>query len=298
MKSVITPFLLLASLCATAQPVLEYAHVNLLGRTYPVHLVTNQGTADPTPNGPNLTWNFTGATYQMNFGTIAYVAPATTPQGASYPTADLAQVAISPLGTSYTYLNLTSSLLEILAEDVGTANPRIYTDPKTVLVFPYAYLNSFTDAYAYPGTTGSTTRVYSGYGTVILPTGTYTNVVKMTSSSGAINFFRSNPVEPLVQIESDGSAIVFGDATVTGVADLAQMPVLTVLPNPTTDKVQVEGLASGAQWQLADLQGRVLLAGSLRSGPLQLDLAGFAAGPYLLVAQDGTNRRAIRVVKQ
>lgn len=297
MKTTLTPFLAFFALSAAAQPTLQYANVNLIGKTFPVHLVTDPGSADPLTDGAGIIWDFSSITLQMNVGSVTFVDPAGTPYASSYPTANLAQVVTSIEGTSYDYFALEATQLDMLAEGVGSTDPRVYTGPKTPLQFPLAYQGFFVDNYTEGGSSSTVTRAYSAYGTVILPTGTFTNVVKVTSSSGNIDFYHSDPLEPLGHIESDGAVIVYGDATV-GIADLGQMPALGAMPNPTADQVQVTGLGSGAHWQLMDLQGRVLRSGVHRSGPLQLHLADLAGGPYALVAVDGTGRHALQVVKQ
>jgi hypothetical protein len=297
MKPVITSLLTAITLSATAQPVLQYGNLDLIGKTFPVHVMTDAGTADPTTDGANITWNFSSITLQMNAGTASFVDPASTPFASSYPTSNLAQVVSTPLGTSYTYFLLTASSLDMLAEDVGGTSPETYTDPKTPLQFPLAYQDSFVDNYTSDGSSSTVTRVYSAYGTVILPTGTYTDVVKVTSSSGNIDFYHSNPLEPLGHVDSDGMVIVYGDAMM-GVADLGHVPVLSAMPNPATDNVLVTGLARNAQWQLVDLQGRVLMNGTANAAPLQLNLGTLAEGPYALVVLDDNARRSIRVVKQ
>lgn len=297
MKSILLSLPILAAVGTSAQPVLQYANLNLVGKTFPVHVMTDAGTADPTADGANVTWDFSSITLQMNVGTASFVDPASTPYASSYPTSNLAQVVTTPLGTSYNYFLLTASSLDMLAEDVGGTSPQTYTDPKTPLQFPLAYQDSYVDNYTSGGSSGTVTRVYSAYGTVILPTGTYTYVVKVTSSSGDIDYYHSNPLEPLGHIDSDGMVIVYGDATM-GVADLGHVPVLSAMPNPATDNVEVTGLARNAQWQLVDLQGRVLLNGTANAAPLQLNMGTLAAGPYALVVLDGNARRSIRVVKQ
>lgn len=285
--------LLLFPLAATAQPILEYANVDLMGKTYPLHLVTDPGTSDPNPDGPNQTWDFSSATLDLNAATCSFVDPGATPYGASYPTANLAQ-SVTYLGTTaYNYFNLVPARLDMLAEDVGSGDETIYTDPKTPLEFPFSYPNYFIDYFTYDGTNYSVSRAYMGYGTVILPTGTYTNVVKMASTSGAINFFRSNPVEPLVQIEDDGTTIVFGDALV-GVNEAAAGATLSAQPNPATDAVTIAGLAPNASWQLLDAAGRVQLSGMHAQGVLEIEVSSLPTGPYVFKSEDGT----VRVVKR
>lgn len=297
MRYIITLLLLGPAIGAAAQPALEHANVDLIGKSFAIHVVTDPGTSDPSPDGANVTWDFSSATLQMNAGTCEFVDPATTPDGSSYPAANVAQVITSIAGTTYTYLALSSSLLEMLAEGIGGVDEIDYTDPKTVLEFPYAYTNSFTDDFAYGGNNYSVTRTYSGYGTVILPTGTYTDVVKMTSTSGSIDFFRSNPVEPLVTIDDDGLILVWGDAT-SGIAALNEVPALTVTPNPADDAVVVRGIHTAGTWQLLDAQGRVQRDGRHIPGILSLDLTGLSPGGYSLVVKDASGVRTTSLVKE
>lgn len=287
------PLLLLFPLAATAQPILEYANVDLMGKTYPLHMVTDPGTSDPNLDGANVTWDFSSATLQMDAASCSFVDPGSTPYGASYPTANLAQ-SVTYLGTTgYTYFNLIPARLDMLAEGIGSGDETIYTDPKTPLEFPFSYPNYFIDYFTYDGTNYSVSRAYMGYGTVILPTGIDSNVVKMASTSGAITFFRSNPVEPLVQIEDDGTTIVWGDAQV-GIEETGSTTSLNAFPNPATDAVAVTGLSPNAPWQLLDAAGRVQQSGVHQQGALQIDLSELPSGPYVVKSAGST----VRVVKR
>lgn len=287
--------LLLAPLGVLAQPVIQYANIDLIGNTYPVHVVTDPGTSDPNIDGANVTWDFSSATLALNQGTITFVDPAGTPYAASYPTSNLAQVVTAGPNTYYTYFALSSSQLDMLAEDVGSADPSIYTDPKTPLIFPFAYPNYFIDYYTENGTDYSVSRAYMGYGTLILPTGTYTNVVKMASTSGSIDFFSSDPVQQLVSIDSDGEAIVVGDASI-GLDEQGTASMLRAYPNPVTDRVEVLGLRSAGSWLLLDAEGRVQRTGRHSAGPLVIDLGDLSAGCYVLQFQ-GASAARLKVVK-
>ena len=290
------PLLLCAPLIATAQPVIQYGNVHLLGTTYPLHLVTNPGASDPDQDGANVTWDFSSATLTLNAGSTSFVAPSATPYAASYPTSNLAQSITTPEGTEYTYFNLQATQLDMLAQGIGSGDETVYTDPKTPLQFPFAFNDWFIDYYEYDGTEYSVSRAYMGYGTVILPTGTYTNVVKLASTSGAINFFRTNPVAPLVNIEDDGTAVVFGDP-VTGLNEGVAQPALACFPNPTAERTNIIGLNDRGSWQLVDAQGRVAQSGRHMPGVLQLDLSVLAAGPYMLLVSDAFGGRSVKVTK-
>lgn len=297
MRSTQTLFLLLTSLAASAQPVLEYANVDLLGKSYPVHVVTAAGSSNPTLDGANVTWDFSTATLLQNAGTCVFLDPASTPYAASFPTSNLAQRVSTIAGTEYTYFNLSSAQMDMLGEGFGGTDASTYTNPKTPLIFPFTYPNSYTDDYTEDGTDGSILRAVTGYGTVILPIGTYYDVVKVTSSSGSLSFYRSNPVELLVNIDSDGLALVLGDAT-TGVNEASAMPALSAVPNPVIDAVSVSGLQQPGKWRLLDAQGRVQLEGNHNAGTVRIALDGLAPGNYALALTDASGVRTVRVMKQ
>jgi hypothetical protein len=287
--------LLLFPVTATAQPVIEFANVDLVGKTFAVHLVSDPGASDPTQDGANVTWDFSTATLLLNVGTTTYMDPASTPFAANYPGSDLAQSVTIPTGTTYSYFDLSATELNMLAEGVGGSDMETYSDPKTPLLFPLAYQDLFVDQFTENGTPYSVTRTYVGYGTVITPTATYTNVVKVASSSGSIDFFRSNPVEQLISINSNGQVLVLGDA-VTSV-DERVAPSLVAWPNPSTGIVVVSGLDRMAIYQLLDAQGRMHRTGNYTQGLLSLDLSGLAQGLYVLKVNDGRTDRSIVLQK-
>lgn len=284
------------SLAASAQPVIQYANLTPNGTSFALHLGISAGTSDPLPNGANVTWDFSSATLQMNVGTMTWVDPASTPQGASFPASNKAQKVVLPSGTTYNYFNAQPTQLDQLADGVGSGGEDIYTDPKTPLIFPFNYQDSYVDTYN-DGTPESTTRSYTGYGTVILPTGTYTNVVKMTNSSGDITFLTSDPVAQLLSIDDDGTVIVFGDP-VSGVAEQGGAPTLQAFPNPATDRLTVTGMPSAGIWELVDAEGRVQQKGQAVPGMMTLPMEGMAQGCYALIVRDGNGSKAVRVVKQ
>ena len=284
-------------LAISAQPVLQYANLVPLGTSNAIHVMIDPGISDPSANGANLTWDFSSATVQLNVGTMSWVAPSATPFGSSYPTSNLAQTISIPSGTTYNYFNLQSTQLDQLADGVGGTGVSIYADTKTILVFPLNYQDSYVDNFTDNGTPASYTRTYAGYGTVILPTGTYTNVVKMISTSGAIDFLLSNPVSQLVHIEDDGSVLLFGDP-VSPVAEHVGATSLQGFPNPATDRLSVTGVRSAGTWEIVDAEGRLQRQGQATPGLLTLPMEGLAPGCYAFVLHDAKGSHALRVVKQ
>lgn len=72
---------------------------------------------------------------------------------------------------------------------------------------------------------------------------------------------------------------------------------LTACPNPATDHVRLIGLSGVGQWELLDLQGRILLNGSTNTAAQAIDLSTLAPGGYLLRVEDALGVRTVRVMK-
>lgn len=251
----------------------------------------------PNADGANVIRDFSGVTLLLNAGTTTFMEPGATPYAADYPTSNVAQEVVLPGGTSYSYFNLTTVPRDMLGEGIGGSDPTVYTDPKTPLQFPLSYPNYFIDYYAFGGTDYGVSRAYMGNGAVILPTRTFNDVLKMASTSGAIDFFRSNPVSHLVKIDKDGTVLVF-ESLASSFAQAATPAVLEVFPQPATDAVRVSGLTNSGSWQLFDMQGRSIEQGKYTPGILELNLGTLPSGPYTLWINAGTGRRSLRIIRQ
>ena len=119
----------------------------------------------------------------MSLG-FEYVDPATTPEGQSFPGSNIC-LAQGTFGI-YGYLSIDDDKFENYGSSFLTSQT-IYSDPETELVFPMGYEDSFTDDYAYSASlfgvttygTGTVSGEIDGYGTVILPNGTFDDAVRV-----------------------------------------------------------------------------------------------------------------------
>lgn len=286
---------LICGVAVTAQPVIDFASIDLIGSGFNLYLVTSPGTSDPNADGANVTWDFSSATLQL-VGTQTFMPAAGTPYSADHPTANMASAETMAGTTSYTYYDLQSTRLDILANGVGSMDPNVYSEPKTVLEFPYAFNDWFIDYYNENGTDYSVSRAYMGYGTVILPNGTFTNVVKQASTSGAIDFYTTSPTAPLVHIESDGSAVVALPGTV-GIQEHGQASALRSFPNPVQDRLTLANDAPLGDWQIMDATGRVAQAGRTGAPSTTIDLSSLAPGSYIARIGLGDRARAVFFLK-
>ena len=129
---------------------------------------------DPGASGTGVTWDFSSMTSQLT-----YAVNVSANSGGTFPAANI-KVTQSPGGD--VYYNSKASVLEIVGS--GTSS---YSDGMDYLQFPLTISTDYTDTYAYEYSisgqlhekSATVHSRFSGYGTLILPTGTFTNVYKL-----------------------------------------------------------------------------------------------------------------------
>jgi hypothetical protein len=143
---------------------------------------------DPGPSGANVTWNFSTVVPEDTIPNVnfTYVDPSATPYFAMFPEANLALKA--EILDAYTYWKFSSEKLELLGNAFSNFS-QVYSNPKTEMVFPFGYTDSFMDTYdaeievagLISYISGSTTDQADAYGTIILPGKTLNNVLRIKS---------------------------------------------------------------------------------------------------------------------
>lgn len=281
--------------------------------------VQNVGTYNPGQGGPNQTFDFSSATSSVS-ANLQAVLPATTPDGASFTNADICLE--NTTANNYDYYVANGTQFSRAGVAIPAANQIIpYSDPEDVLRYPFTLNDSFVDAlastYVSNGVTfvraGNVTVTADAYGTLILPYGTFNNVLRVRVQEDYTDSFMGNPTLnytsdiynfhlpgthiPLMNRGSFNSGFgttEFGSfaaaGTVANVEAFLANASFFMYPNPATDYVQIHySLAQKAQVsvQILNLQGQEVISrdfGSLPQGSheFQLDLQGFAAGIYLL----------------
>ncbi len=175
--------LVLATISATAQPTLTGAGVNpYIGATFTTNNCdyVNEGNA-----GANQTWDLSSMTI-TNSNQITIKSPSNTPNGSSFPNANLAWTGAGGSGETG-YYNGSSSSLEFHGMDVPGTVTISYNDPEDLLRFPFTYNDTYTDTWgaSFTGSgmtfhrEGTSTITADGYGTLITPEGTFNNVLRV-----------------------------------------------------------------------------------------------------------------------
>ena len=322
---------LLLSSCVTsgllAQPVLTSA-----GFTPPVGATFTYNGVNYVPPGP-ATANFNFVVSSSSTGnpsTATVVSPSTTPYWSSFPNSTFAFSSGTAPDLNYNYGSVNStSLLEWGSQNADFAF--VYSDPKLDLPLPCSMGTTWTDSFSGTGTgfsttteTGTITGHYNGYGTLVLPFGTFTNVARVetdeastTGSSGPDSTTSiSNTVSYFIQgfsqwiFQTGTSTYNFpGQPSLTvqgsGMIDPASVGITEskgnglramVFPNPASDAVTVNFTApvnEKVSITLLDAVGRVVIELTPSwSNPttLGLDVSSVPRGMYMVRVTDADGR--------
>ncbi len=294
-----TPFFLAglsASLVTLGQPVLTFDNVGLPGSVYDLYVMTNIGSSDFDIEGEAAHWDFGTASADLA-GTAIFALPQNTPYAADYPNANVALQVITDAGTTYDYFEVTSAGINKLAGGIGGVNEVVYSDASSLLLFPFAYGSVVVDDYTANGTPTTVTRTCTGWGTLESVSSITDNVIKVTSSNGEMDWYRSDPVEPLFHIGTDNVKVIWERLTF-GVAEQRGLVPTWLAPNPTSTGFRIPGLESSAGFHVMDALGRLVATGRA-SGPQDvIDVSTWTPGVYQVLVHDAGGERAAILVKE
>lgn len=178
--SIILGSLLFFGFSSMAQPTITGTGVNpVIGET-----VTTHGAAFNSPgnSGANQTWNF--ASWVSTSTSITHVVnPSSTTHGGSFP---YANTAFTTEGSAVVaYYKYNSSAMQNFGSYINVV--MVYSNPEDLMRYPFTFNNTYTDAWSTQFVnggytfyrTGTSTVTADGYGTLITPNGTFTNVLRV-----------------------------------------------------------------------------------------------------------------------
>ena len=169
-----------------AQPVINRSHLMFPGDDFYQALATS--IPDPGPAGAVVVWDFSGV---QGGGTteLTAVNPDETPFAAQYPGSNIVFVNTVQGSESYSYQLITENVWEEHGYVSGIATAQ-FTDPRTYVEFPVAYLSQWQDAFSYmiefqidpPAFTmgeGTIDVRVDGHGTLLLPQAGFDDVLRI-----------------------------------------------------------------------------------------------------------------------
>jgi hypothetical protein len=322
MKTTNTVILLVILICSggvfAQAPTIHSSEFHVVGDSL-VFQPCNADNFNPGSSGANVTWDFSHVIATGGHGVQYWVAPSANFNGDSFPAAN--QSILSPSGipgvfTVDDYLQLTSSSLSIRGYEVPDIT--YYDDAEDFVRFPCTYTNAFTDSFHATISPDGSPQYYrsgaisvqaDGWGTLKLPTGNFTNVLRvkfvenykddLTSMGAGYVYYTSllyNWYKPGVKgallaydsawhTNSSGTKMLSyqpGLSGTTGIEQGASLSSLRIYPNPADHVVTISSPEARYEYSFADLSGQVVASALINEGDTRIDISGFAKGMYLV----------------
>lgn len=296
-----TLFLLSCTFLTKAQPVVQNGNnIPPVGFSAPVSIVASPGSIGSP--GANQTWDFSSYTLSPA-GNLDVVSPPATPIGASFPTANYGFT----LAGTYSFYQYTPTEMIMLASQITTPGVgKDYTpNPKTLMKFPFNYQDSYIETYQTVGNTpNSVTVTYDGYGTLITPNKTYTNVIRVKedySGTPDYEWYSLNPLMHIAVFDGDVNMLYLLDAVVNDVQDVNSNTSIVMYPNPTNDQVHISvnsSIENQIQVSLLNMIGQNVYSKNENKNQFTLNIDHLPNGIYFMELKSGKMVWKQKIVKQ
>jgi hypothetical protein len=269
MKNIFTILSLVLITAATQGQTLISNHFAAPGDEYK-YFYTDTLAIVPGPAGIAQEWNFEDLNVDTVLQIDSYLPPIVTNPpitGSTTVTGDSLNgfTFFKNTATEYTMLGFTDS---------ANVNVVPYSNPMTMLTFPFSYGNTNTDNYAFTASfqgnnvnvTGTITTLADGSGNLLLPQGVFNNVLRVkytvvsnatvlffnvTQTQNIYEWYDGNYKFPLLHIETTVTSDPFGGAPTTdkivwikatgpaSIKSLDGRSNFNLAPNPAQDMVNV-----------------------------------------------------------
>lgn len=273
-----------------AQPVIVDG-TGLAAAGYSCGVMNGSATVAPGAGGAAITWNF--STVSMTpVGTYTIETPSSTPVAAAYPSGNYT-LSNTPTGGGALYscyIVNTSAMFELANSVTATAGSGVnYTPgPRKILKFPFHYLDTFTAPYTSTVTSGYDFVEYDGYGILITPWATYTNVVRVkctyASSVGyAYNWYTLSPLLNVFSYSSMPNSYTGLNAVPAGFSNIPrQATYLATDPFNASTTVMIDKsvVLTDAYMLIADVAGRLVRRIPVTSSQTVIEKEGLNPGLY------------------
>ncbi len=330
-RTLLSACIAMTSFAAFAQPTLTSAtNAPVAGDKFVAHYFDTAGVTWGA-SGASATWNF-GSVTATSTDTATFMSCASTPFCDSFSGANLASFD----GSDYTYVIANTAAITAIGAHSDTDYIH-FIDPKVFMKFPFTYNNMFVDTSIVPLFGPAQMRYIDSnfadaYGTLILPTGTYNNVLRIhTKTTQTITVsgmpFSSAATEtygwyapgfhsPLVMLNVDtaGSGTPYvnearyytGNSSSTGIGNATKSNIaLSLSPNPATDVLHISfdlQQNTGAMLEITDMTGKVVYTSAdLATGANNIAFvtSSLQSGMYILHlhAENGVSVAKFSVVK-
>lgn len=312
-KPLLLPALFLASASIFAQPTIQSTDFYpTIGESFTL----NYGAyIAPGAAGSNVTWDLSGLAASS---TVTVSALAANP---SFPGTDLT---LTYSGQSSIYVDFTPTEYLVNGLFQIPSNTTItYSDPMKYYEFPMNMGESYTDNFAATFTTsgfnftrsGTISCEVDGYGTLITPSGTHTNVLRIHSvqdytdsyAMGSLDVTIDNytwvkagfhqelaMVQTMTSDVSSGSSAYYASNTLS--LDNNEFSSLKLYPNPARDIVSLQYEQGIDRVEVRDLNGR-LTAVEFNATNNSIDVSRLSTGVYYATIYSTNSSTVKKIVK-
>lgn len=313
----------LCTLFVLAQPTLNESNMMPMQSTI---MNFNSSTAEvDNPAGENMMWDNTNV-----FGTpntsYTVINPLWTPF-----TKDFSDVnwALTQDQTTLFFNTVDTGLVYYGGVEGSTVI--YYSDPQEFFSFPFTegdtHYDEYTGSFSQDGVdysrTGTVETTANGWGTMMLPNGTYDDVVRceivesMEDVSLVINYTLDFEYTVFYAPSTGYWIMQYGEAVYaddqgsnqvipftvylndieTGIEDQATAPLkLNAYPNPAGDFLNLENATTGSVLQIFSLEGKVVYSGLIDGQPI--DVAHLPSGTYSASVIGKHSVQSIKFIKQ
>lgn len=297
MKKIFTiiSFVISLAICK-AQPVINSGGL-VPGSTFNLYSLSNVNTANLTSSGANVYWDLSAATATL-IGTATTEDMSANPFASQYPNANFA-FKFTPTGgpSIYSLFSLTSSVLEEVANNVGSPSETSFIDYRTALVFPFTFNLTDNDAYQKNGQgVKSITNTYDAYGTLVVGTTTFSNVIRIMSvddGNTSINVWSTSPIVPIFQASSSGFTLWETTSTSNISTTNFNNSLFDLYPNPATNQIKIINKKIISSIEIINSQGQILITTKNSS----IDISQLESGIYFVKAYSNDGIYSERFIK-
>lgn len=309
---------MILTLSVFAQPTFDNSLMGTIGGSY---TLTDWDATDfnPGEDGAGVVWDFSDITITGPVTVFNNVNPAITPYAASF---GLATLAVTPDNSSFAYFQVTGTQYNNLG--VGSASTSFsYSNPETLFTFPLTYNSTNDDTFAATFVTtgigfnrsGDVSMQADGYGTLILPGGTFTNVLRVKVEEDYSDESIGLPVPVTIEYDNEtyywfmegltGPLFYYANletgsiagTTTTEIGSLNPEAVVAiqnvtlpenlihVFPNPATDNLYIQNMNNIKFENIAlyNMMGQSVLNQTMNNENItEINIADLPAGIYTL----------------
>jgi hypothetical protein len=315
-------------------------HGPVIGDSFNILRADTTGV-QPGPAGASQTWNFSSLVIDTVPASITYDDLANQTFAADFPNGNMV---LADGSGGFTILESNANALTLHGINNSTLGSIPYTDAQILMNFPVSFgaANVNNDAFAasytllgFPVTrSGTSSTVADAYGTLILPGGTFNNVLRVKTTSsindatplGATTtdqvdykWYDANNKNYLLTISVTTTVAPILGTTVTKVVAVLDNPTasglserrndignISVFPNPASDHFLLNiDLKKSGKYTLSvfSADGRIMMNDSdvnMLAGRQNrsLDISAFPEGIYLLCVAGEDASQTIRFIKQ